>query len=230
MTEKIIFPTPRISKIFTEHLKFVCTFFCSCYTKSFNFNSAHIEFPARKFISLQQGRFSTRHHIRFFGPLRQKVSISYADQREQPEKWRMLDWNSIWEGGLREILVAPFGATQKRTAGRLLVPQRHTKVEGGNAAHPHPSSFCGGVRGRRPERESPTNLITATRQNSPRSWLQEATRARRSPKPVPWRRWILASLQPGVHSSILHSLSQWRIISFARVWFKSIGRSALPQK
>lgn len=63
MTEKIIFPTPRISTIFTEHLKFVCTFFCSCYTKSFNFNSAHIEFPARKFISLQQGRFSTRHHI-----------------------------------------------------------------------------------------------------------------------------------------------------------------------
>lgn len=80
------------------------------------------------------------------------------------------------------------------------------------------------------QKESPTNLITATRQNSPRSWLQEATRvAHQNPSPG------------GVESSPLynpactlrfcsHSVSVAHYLVCSCVWFKSTGRSALPQK
>lgn len=92
--------------------------FDTCYNISLISVMPILNFLHGTLSPFQQGWFSTWRYSgkRLFGPLRQKVSISFAERRASSQKNEGCRIEIQFEGGRREILVAPFGATQKRPA------------------------------------------------------------------------------------------------------------------
>ena len=139
-------------KISIMSIHFIQNTCCSCSDTVSSFQSCSYWISCKE-LYLPSARLIFHSRKRLFGPLRQKVSISYADRSKQPEKWRMPDWNSIWgrppRNSGRSIWRDP-EETHPPADCRPAVSTAAfwpTKVKANGAPATHPSSFCG-VRGR----------------------------------------------------------------------------------